>query len=232
MFDELYVSYLKKIKKKSLNIDFTYRCPLQCPMCMRQKLGGEEKIKLSQDMPFSDFKKLLKFFSVMYLCGQISDPIYHPKFLEFLKYKKENYPNTNLSIHTTASAKSLKWWEKAFDLSDEKICWEFGLDGTTPEISKIYRVNTNHDRVMDVMKMGAARKLKIRWFFIVFEHNQHQIDEATKIAKDLDIVLKVCLSSRWSLNDDKIKPPADHLKSSNNDNIFKYYYQNESDLFS
>ena len=37
-------------------------------------------------MPLDDLKKIANYFKGLIFCGQISDPIFHPKFIEILKY--------------------------------------------------------------------------------------------------------------------------------------------------
>ena len=81
--------------KNGCNVDFTSKCILQCVYCQRQawdeefNVGGavgRNKVKISGDMPFEDFKKIGQTFNNMYLCGQISDPIYHPHLIKYLRY--------------------------------------------------------------------------------------------------------------------------------------------------
>ena len=77
-FYNMYLDYVNMQAKKSINVDFGNKCLLQCVRCMRQLPGGKKKVKASRDMSFDDFKKVAKSFKRLSLCGQISDPIYHP----------------------------------------------------------------------------------------------------------------------------------------------------------
>ena len=65
---------------RRINVDTGAKCTLECPACMRQRdhdLTGDF-ITLDQ------VKKLGKFFNMLVFCGQISDPILHPKLDIFL----------------------------------------------------------------------------------------------------------------------------------------------------
>ena len=73
-------------KDRTVNIDTTFRCTLECPKCMRQNLR-RMNIKIpGDDIPFDDFLKLTKYFKKgVNFCGQLSDPIFHPNFIDMLK---------------------------------------------------------------------------------------------------------------------------------------------------
>jgi MoaA/NifB/PqqE/SkfB family radical SAM enzyme len=218
-FAKFYVDYIKYAKEEIVNIETTYRCPLQCPFCQRQDPDPRtnERISKSTDISFSNYKKLVQFASNFSFCGQISDPIYHANFLELLK-ETQKYPSKKFFISTTGTRKKIEWWKEAFSYSGQNIRWIFGLDGTDQETANIYRVNTKFDEVLEVMKLGASMGCIVRWQFIVFQHNEHQIEEAKKIAKEIGVDLKIQMSGRWRQEDmDKYKiyPPSDKWKSTN-----------------
>jgi MoaA/NifB/PqqE/SkfB family radical SAM enzyme len=213
-----YDDYVQAKKKVGFNIDSNHRCRLQCPACQRQKPSLKWKIKASQDMPFDDWRKLLKFanssvekwnhFNFAKMCGQISDPIYHPNFHELMQIRNEEFPLICMEINTNGSGKKMEWWEKSFELSAqgpvEKDKWIFALDGTDNYTNNIYRVNSNFDEVYEVIKKGKAKRLDIWWFFLVFEHNKHQLETAKQMAKDLRIGFREEYTTR--AGDPNIKP--------------------------
>ena len=69
--------------RRSINLDITHRCTLQCPKCNRQLFTLRGLKVPGQDMTVSQFKKIIKFVNKISLCGQISDPIFNPYFIEF-----------------------------------------------------------------------------------------------------------------------------------------------------
>jgi MoaA/NifB/PqqE/SkfB family radical SAM enzyme len=218
-----YKNYIETSKTRSINVDVTYRCPLQCPFCQRQSgWKGEtennlikQKINKSNDMPLSDLDKLIQYGDSINLCGQISDPIYHPNFIEVMDRVSKN-PNKKFQIHTTATLKKVQWWEYMFSKSSNNVTWIFGLDGADQETANIYRVNTDFEEVLQVMKLGVSMGVNLQWQFIVFKHNEHQIEKVKNIAFDNNIPLRITISSRWNKKDMKkynIYPPSDKWKS-------------------
>lgn len=196
-----YDEYVRAKKKVGINIDSSFRCPLQCPACQRQKPNLKWKIKISRDMPFDDWRKLLRFadpmlhkwnfFKFAKMCGQISDPIYHANFIELIKIRNEEFPNVTMEINTNGTAKKSEWWDEVFSLSAqgpvEGDKWIFALDGTDNYTNNIYRVNSKFDEVYEIMKKGKSYGLEIWWFFLIFEHNIHQLETARQMAKELKV---------------------------------------------
>jgi MoaA/NifB/PqqE/SkfB family radical SAM enzyme len=210
-FSIFYKRYLDSIRNNTVNIDITYRCPLECPFCQRQQEGIKEKLSRSSDLSIQDYTKVVKFFKDINFCGQISDPIYHPQFLEMIKFSN-NYKSKTFQVHTNGTRKRIDWWEEIFNNTDGKVVWFFGLDGTDQETASLYRVNTKFDEVMQVMKLGVRLGKTICWQFIVFKHNEHQIQEATQIAKENNIELVLIKSPRYYTNE-KISLPSSDWKS-------------------
>ena len=197
--------------KRLLHIDSTHRCPLECPKCQRQslkKLG----IKIpGRDMPWNDFIKITKFFKKgLIFCGNISDPIFHPKFIQILKYCYEHKIPSGLN--TAASQKPIEWYKKAFE-ANPKTLWIFGVDGL-PKDSYKYRIHQDGPKLFEVMKMGSKMGNNIRWQYIVFNYNENNIEEARQLAKDNGIQFDVIHSGRWEEKDPyKPKNPNYYLNS-------------------
>ena len=106
---------------RSINIDTTIRCTLECPKCQRQGLRRQGKKIPGQDISIDDFIKLTNYFKKgVNFCGQMSDPIFHPKFIDMLKYCYDN--NINTRIATAASHKKTSWYKEAF-LANKNAQW-------------------------------------------------------------------------------------------------------------
>tara|TARA_R100001369_G_scaffold595_1_gene1977 strand:+ start:517 stop:984 length:468 start_codon:yes stop_codon:yes gene_type:complete len=147
-----------------------------------------------------NFKKIIKHFDQIEFCGQISDPIFHPQFIEFLKLTT----NKRVFVHTAASHKSMDWYTDAFT-ANKNATWEFGIDGL-PQDSHKYRINQNGEHLFKVMKAGVELGNDIRWQYIIFKYNENDIPEAIELAQRHKIPIHINKSSRWSGADDPYKP--------------------------
>src|SRR6056300_462879 len=114
-------------KSKGLNIDITHRCSLECPRCPRQFAFRNKGRKVyGQDVTLNDIKKLSKHYQAFDFCGQLSDPVHHPKFIEILEYLKS--VNIEVNVHNASSQKNISWYIKAFQ-ANTNARWIFGIDG-------------------------------------------------------------------------------------------------------
>jgi len=174
--------YIEKQKYVRPNIDASHRCVFRCPQCIRQKITSQEQIKRSFDLQEHNFKKIIDYYEYgVTFCGQISDPIYHPKFLNLLKMCDEN--KTKVRVATVGSGKSDAWWDEAYSYNVGSSAWFFGVDGIDKK-SELYRIGSNFDDVWNRMKQGRDLGHVIVWQYIIFGYNEHEIDRAIEIAKE------------------------------------------------
>ena len=161
-----------------INLDITHRCTLQCKRCNRAIFASRGQKVPGEDLSMENFKKILAFFKEIYFCGQISDPIFHPQFIEFLKLCKDNH---NVIIHTAASHKPESWYREAFQ-ANKNALWTFGIDGL-PKDSHKYRVNQDGEKLFKMACMASKMGLWVKWQYIVFKYNENDIETARKMAK-------------------------------------------------
>ena len=167
------------IDRRLINLDITTRCTLACPQCRRtvyKNLGW--KIE-GGNMSFEDFKKVHNFFDTLSFCGGVSDPIYHPQFIEFLEYSKDK----EVEVHTAASHQPEDWYRSAFN-SNSKAQWIFGLDGLPHESHK-YRVNQDGDKLFGIMKMAVDMGIDVVWQYLIFDYNKNHIEESRALAEGM-----------------------------------------------
>lgn len=209
------------------NLDMSSRCTLKCSSCARAALQGSKsdrkyiknRIKNGKDVELESMRKIFEFFPRVGICGQISDPVFHPKLLEILEMRKSEYPDTDLTIHTAAHQKNIEWYRKAFELTDtRRTMWIFGLDGLE-DTSMIYREGQNSPLVMEAMKLGASMGVDVHWQYILFDYNLHQVEQAKEIAAEHGIQLEFMQTNRPSKNPN-IKVPDEYL-SKNEKRIIK-----------
>ena len=118
-----------------VNLDITHRCPLECLRCSRQQdFGRFNQPVWGEDLPIETIDKITDAFKKVNFCGQLSDPVHHPKFIKILElcFKK----SINVSVHNASSAKSESWYIKAFKAHPQAHWW-FGIDGYLGKVTSI-----------------------------------------------------------------------------------------------
>lgn len=174
-----------------INLDITHRCTLQCQRCNRAIFAARGLKVPGEDMTMENFKKIIDYFEEVYFCGQISDPIFHPQFIEFLKLLK----GRKTVIHTAASHKKEEWYKKAFEANTDAY-WTFGIDGL-PKDSHKYRKNQDGEHLFKMACMASKMGLLVKWQYLIFSYNENNIEQARKMAKDNNIILELQKSSRF-----------------------------------
>ena len=200
------------LNRRGLNIDITHRCSLECPRCQRTTSFINNGIKVpGEDMSIENFAKTVKHFKHINFCGQISDPVHHPKFIEFLKMCSKNKKST--SVHHATAAKPMSWYLKAF-AANPKARWWLALDGT-PDSSPLYRINQDGWKMYEIMKIAKRNLITTPiWQFIAFRYNESEIDVAYKMAREIGLDFVIINSSRWLGEDDPLKPLDPNLSLS------------------
>ena len=183
-------------RKQRPNIDTSHRCAFKCPQCIRQKITSQSQIRRSFDLEEEEFEKILNYYERgVTFCGQISDPIYHPNFLNLLKMCDQHKNGKRVRIATVGSGKSDAWWDEAYSYGVGDNGWFFGVDGIDKK-SELYRVGSNFDDVWKRMKQGRDLGHVIVWQFIIFDYNQDDVDRAIEIEKEEDFSLLLINTNR------------------------------------
>lgn len=206
----------------NLDLELTTRCRLSCPKCTRTDFVKVGELNI-WDFPVDQFRRLCesKKYPKMFFGGTYGDCIYHPQFYEIVKIAKEN--NVTIAIHTNGSGKSLNWWKKILMLLTHKDEINIAMDGFKETVG-IYRVNfTEKDfyKNLEVFKLAKMRSIRCVWTFIPMRFNEHQIEDASKLAKSLGVTFLIKKSERWYTKSDPMLPRDPNLISTHARNKLK-----------
>ena len=180
----------------SWHIEPTSKCILECPLCDRTWFYEKFKKRLSHEI---NIEHLLNFFKgtspFVSMCGNNGDPIYHSEFHKLCRELKKI--NSTIEIVTNGSGKKKEWWEGLCYILSSNDNITFSIDGLE-DTNHLYRVNAKWNSIMDAINTVTKHNINTTWKFIVFKHNQHQIEDAKKLSQELGIKnFKVVLSDRW-----------------------------------
>ena len=180
------------------HIEATSKCTLECPLCDRTWFYEKFKKREIHEIDIEMLKNFLGEEAEVTFCGNNGDPIYHSRFLELCEELKKQ--NTRISITTNGSGKSHAWWEKLCSILDSGDKVTFSIDGLE-DTNHIYRKNAKWKTIMTGIEVCTRHSFKVVWKFIMFKHNQHQIQEVKKLAKELGVDHKYVLNRLKCLSD-------------------------------
>jgi MoaA/NifB/PqqE/SkfB family radical SAM enzyme len=174
----------------TVHLEVTERCNASCPQCARNINGGEVNPLLHDaELSLEDVKKILKPSFIkqlkrLYMCGNYGDPISARDTLEIFEYLRSHNTKMQLSFHTNASAKTPEWWSKLPTAMGDNHYVVFSVDGLE-DTNHLYRQGTVWKKIMENAQAFIAAGGKARWDYIVFGHNEHQVEEAKALATSM-----------------------------------------------
>jgi MoaA/NifB/PqqE/SkfB family radical SAM enzyme len=172
---------------QSLQLEISTYCNASCPQCPRNFFGG----KTIPDLPLkkwtlNDFKNIftidfLKQLKQIYLCGTYGDPMTNTKVVDICKFLKNNNPSVEIGLHTNGGIGSTETYQQ---LGPIVKFIAFGIDGLD-DTNHLYRKHTKWKKIMQNAEIFISSGGYAIWDFIVFEHNQHQVEQARQLSKNM-----------------------------------------------
>jgi MoaA/NifB/PqqE/SkfB family radical SAM enzyme len=175
---------------RTLHLEITAACNASCPMCARNINGGEVNPQLPQtELTIADIKQMfdpdfVRQLDRVYMCGNYGDPVAARDTLEAFTYFRHCNPNIHLSMHTNGSAKRPEWWAELARIIGRKGHVVFSLDGLE-DTNHLYRQGTVWANIMKNVQTFINAGGRARWDYIVFAHNEHQVDAAEALSKQM-----------------------------------------------
>jgi MoaA/NifB/PqqE/SkfB family radical SAM enzyme len=113
-----------------------------------------------------------------------------------------------LSMNTNAGAKNETWWRDLATTFGRMGAVIFSVDGLR-DTNHIYRQGVVWNNVERNMKAFISAGGRARWDFLIFEHNQHQVEEAEALANEWGCE-KFMKKKTGRFIDTKTKPKESH----------------------
>jgi len=174
---------------KTIHIELSSACNAACPVCPRNVDGGYTVPGLiTRTMSYDDFVKIFneetsKQLDKILMCGNYGDPIFCKEIPDILEYLKMQNPNLLISIHTNGGIRSPEWWKRLGSINP-KLSVTFSVDGLE-DTNHIYRRGVIWERLKENMQSFIDGGGNAVWEFLIFKHNQHQIDEARELSEKM-----------------------------------------------
>jgi MoaA/NifB/PqqE/SkfB family radical SAM enzyme len=172
-------------------LEITSYCNAACPQCPRNNLGHG----INPYMPLTHLHKdiidqafdedLCQRLRQVFFCGSYGDPIMHPNFLEILRDFRRKNPTLWLYFHTNGGVHDSDYWKEIAVIMNGHGQIDFGIDGLDDTLH-LYRRNVKYSKVISNAKSFIDAGGRAQWNFIVFRHNEHQVEQAKQIAKDMN----------------------------------------------
>ncbi|MBN1268710.1 MAG: radical SAM protein [Kiritimatiellae bacterium] len=194
----------RPLRPSLLNIDACTLCQLRCPTCPTTGDGFKPAVGRGF-LKFEDFRDLIEANPMIRRVNlqNRGEMFLHPELLSIMRYAYEKnvalFAPSGVNLNTV-SEEVLEGLVKY--RVRQLLC---SIDGATGETYREYRVGGDLDRVLANIKTINRFKRayhsplpQLRWQFIVFGHNEHELPLARKMARDLDMSFAPKMS--WDSN--------------------------------
>src|SRR5262245_10104068 len=170
-----------------VHLEITSKCSVRCPQCPRNTDAGLTNPLLPQvELTLDDVRKIFRPCFVAQLhrvtfCGNYGDPAVAQDTLSVAAYFRENNIGLQIQMNSHGSARSSTWWS---DLAALGVVCHFSIDGLK-DTNHIYRRGTHWEIVIRNARAFIEAGGIAVWDFIIFAHNEHQIDDARALSIEL-----------------------------------------------
>ena len=186
---------------KRLHIELSSRCNASCPACSRNYSGGPVSVDLElTELSIDDIKRMVPVEIASNLiginfCGNVGDPGMAPDLIPILEYFREHSPKIVQQLRTNGGMRNEKFWTSLgnFFVNQppardnhlfSKAGVVFSVDGLE-DTNHIYRRGVIWEKLLRNMRAYSATGAFAVWEWLLFEHNEHQVEEARTLSKEL-----------------------------------------------
>ncbi len=182
------------------NFEISTFCNAKCPTCSRTYgnqyyVYGERKIK-NKHLSIEDFENIIlnnsKVFKklkyktlIAKFCGELGDPLMHPKLSDITGLAELVFDK--VEIFTNGGLRNPSWIKKFLN-KNKKTNFVFGIDGITDNVNQKYRINVNTKLALNNM-LESAKHRYTRWDFTIFNHNHKELLDVIEFSKQYNIDL-------------------------------------------
>jgi len=185
----------KTLPLRQLHIELSSHCNAACPNCARYHehtplVRPDLKLKSISLEEFKQYfpKDILVEMERISFCGTMGDPIMAKDCYEIFKYVYTINPNCLQRVHTNGGMRDEEFWKKMGELFRPiNMQLVFSVDGLE-STNHLYRRNVVWNKLMTNIKSFINAGGMAYWEWLIFGHNENQIEEGRALAKELGFI--------------------------------------------
>lgn len=206
-----WVSYLPFI----LGMETGNICNLKCPLC---PTGADDKAMQKGFLSLGLFKKIIDEAGPnlsglnLYSWGE---PLLNKNLIAMVSYAKKINPKLRITISTNFNIKDKSVLSELIASGIDEII--VSCDGASRDTYLKYRVGGDFDLVIENMKFlikeknRLAKDCRIVWNFLVFKHNETELEQARQMAKEIGADFRIGLM-RTTMKDEILKEHSQSIE--------------------
>jgi len=177
---------------RSVRLEASSICQLRCPICPTGTGENKSSVIGRGFLSFKHFKQFVDNSPQIKLIelSNYGEILLNPEFLKIIEYayRKKVWLTALNGVNLNTASRQLleglvKYKVRALTLS---------IDGASPQSYEQYRIGGDFQRVISNLQIINHYKKKyrcrwpvLRWQFVVFDHNRHELKLARQMAKEM-----------------------------------------------
>jgi hypothetical protein len=185
----------KTLPLTQIHIELSSHCNAACPNCARyheHTLLVRPDLKL-KSISLEEFKRyfpveVLQGLERITFCGTMGDPIMAKDCYDIFQYVYSINPTCLQRVHTNGGMRDEKFWSNMgvlFNPINMQVV--FSIDGLE-HTNHLYRRNVDWHKLMQNVKAFIGAGGMAYWEWLIFGHNEDQIEEGRALAKELGFI--------------------------------------------
>jgi hypothetical protein len=173
----------------ALHIELSSICNSVCPGCPRFVSHSPNVEATLSEISIDQFKlwfpeNLMKRLKKIDFCGNFGDPMAAADIEKILQYCSDT-EIPSVIIRTNGGLRSSFLWENIGKIFAKNPHWImiFSIDGLE-DTNHLYRRNVSWNKLKKNVKTFNDQNGYSRWEYLIFRHNEHQIEEAKALSKE------------------------------------------------
>ncbi|MEM8843356.1 MAG: radical SAM protein, partial [Pseudomonadota bacterium] len=176
----------------TFHIELTDKCNARCPMCPRtnhlDQCRPNRDVVHNVELTLADFEThftpdFCARTEKVIFGGAYGDPLAAPELLEIVEHLTRH--GVGVAIATNGSLRKPDWWARmGRAMARTASVLELHIDGLE-DTTHLYRIGTDYAKIIENAVAYIATGARAEWHFILFGHNEHQVEEAHRRSRDL-----------------------------------------------
>ncbi len=177
---------------RRIHFELSSICNAACPNCPRNIHGGRAIPNLKERaITFDEFTTMIDVDTLAQLeqirfCGNYGDPVSARDLPQIVEWVYKYNPDIHIEINTNGGARNTEWWRRLGKLMKGHTGFViFSVDGLA-DTNHIYRRGVVWQKLYENIQAYIGGGGRAVWEFLVFQHNEHQIEQARELSRQLD----------------------------------------------
>ena len=197
---------------KVLHLEPTDVCQAACPLCARETDPAFNKKQqhhltiLHIQKHFSD--RVIAGLDKVFMCGTYGDPAAAKYTMDIYRWVRQLNPVITLGMNTNGAIQNTFWWHELGRMFNQPRDYVvFSIDGLE-DTNANYRRGVDWHKLMSNVDAYISAGGSAHWDMLVYQHNQHQVEECEQLARNMGFSWFRAKVSRRVLSNSNLQTPT------------------------